>query len=262
MLNPFAAIFWTEKIIAIAIFFQTLELIQIRNSYDENGVWNWNTLKKEFAIFPIFFQKFIALFLKYPNFLYLLFLRLFSALLILFFPHPLLVFILFFSTVLICLRWRGVFNGGSDYLTIVVLSALCIFEIFKQSETAAFIALWYIAIQVCSSYFISGIVKIKKENWRTGKALSGFINSSIYLATPSSALISNNLKLSCFVSWIIMIFELSFPLALLSPEICLAYIVFAFVFHLANFYIFGLNRFLFAWAAAYPALYFCSNFQV
>ena len=30
-------------------------------------------------------------------------------------------------------------------------------------------------------------------------------------------------------------------------------------FHLANVYAFGLNRFLFAWLAAYPALYYCSS---
>lgn len=261
MINPIEAIFWTEKIIAIAIFFQTLELIQIRNAYSEKGTWAWNTLKKEFEIFPVFFQKIIGVFLKYPNFLYLLFLRLFSALLILFFPHPILIFILFFSTIFVCLRWRGVFNGGSDYMTIVVLSALCFFEIFKGSVNSSLICLWYISIQVCSSYFISGLVKIKKKNWRTGKALSGFINSSIYQSTPGTELISSNLRFSCLVSWIIILFELSFPLTLFSPQLCLAYIAFALAFHLANFYIFGLNRFLFAWAASYPALYFCSNFS-
>ena len=43
---------------------------------------------------------------------------------------------------------------------------------------------------------------------------------------------------------------------------CAGILVAAIGFHLVNFYAFGLNRFLFAWAAAYPALYFCSGLSV
>jgi hypothetical protein len=41
--------------------------------------------------------------------------------------------------------------------------------------------------------------------------------------------------------------------------VCVAIVAVALAFHIANVYVFGLNRFVWAWAATYPALYFCSR---
>lgn len=258
--SPLTTLLWIEKLIAVAIVLQTLELLQIRETISEGGVWRWSTLKKEFEVFPLPAQKVLALLLNHPNFLVVLLARLVCAVLIFFFPHPALIFVLLLSSILICLRWRGTFNGGSDYMTLVILSAAFIAAAFQNHPPVVVGALWYISIQVCLSYFVAGLVKLKRSNWRTGAALSGFLNSASYLVPPTIQTLIKKPWVSLLASWSIIIFECAFPIALFSPQVCAAMIALAFLFHLGNVYVFGLNRFLFAWCAAYPALYYCSGF--
>ena len=56
------------------------------------------------------------------------------------------------------------------------------------------------------------------------------------------------------MGWAVMVFELVFPLALFSQPALFIALGLAMLFHLANAYFFGLNRFVFAWLAAYPSL--------
>jgi hypothetical protein len=49
-------------------------------------------------------------------------------------------------------------------------------------------------------------------------------------------------------------FEVLFPLALLHPLALYAGLVIAATFHLANAFLFGLNRFFWIWICAYPSL--------
>jgi hypothetical protein len=252
-------LYCTKQIISFAIILQTIELIQIRKSFSEQGVWRWEDLKVEFEIFSKLTQKFLAFTLKYENFLVLLALRLIAAICLIFYSNAFLFLYLLISTLLISLRWRGTFNGGSDYMTIIVLSALTFDSLFSSiSEKVSLAAMWYITIQIYSSYFISGIVKIKGRNWRNGAALRSFMCSTIYNDNSLSRLISDNQIISIMISWTIILFELCFVAALLNPLLCVGFIIFALLFHLANFYFFGLNRFFFAWLACYPALLYCS----
>ncbi|MEM1139686.1 MAG: HTTM domain-containing protein, partial [Pseudomonadota bacterium] len=61
------------------------------------------------------------------------------------------------------------------------------------------------------------------------------------------------------MAWLIIIFELIFPLALLSQPLLIAALVLAAVFHLANGVLFGLNRFIWAWIASYPSVLWLQN---
>jgi hypothetical protein len=55
-------------------------------------------------------------------------------------------------------------------------------------------------------------------------------------------------------AWAMLGFECGFPLALVDPVLCGALLAAGACFHLANAIAFGLDRFLWAWLAAYPAL--------
>ncbi len=260
MTSQALALLAVEKLIALAVVFQTIELFQIRTSFAERGIWRWSILRDEFTIFPTALQSTFKLALPYSSFLCILAARLTCAIVLLFFTHPLLVLYLLLSTLLISVRWRGTFNGGSDYMTILVLGSLTLASCFGYDSIVALGCLGYIAIQACSSYLISGAVKLRNADWRKGVALPRFIESSIY--EPSSFL-QNLLRrpsLGVFFSWLAILFECTFPVSLFDPRLCLIYISAAIFFHLANVYLFGLNRFLFAWGATYPALYFCSRY--
>jgi len=250
-----------EKLISFAIFFETLELIQMRSVMAENGVWKWSTVKKDFEIFSKTTQKIFDWLLSYRHFLIILTIRLMAAFFLFLTPHPAFIFILFLSTVLGCLRWRGTIHGGSDFMTLIILMALCAASLFEENSKMKTIFLWYIAIQICTSYFIAGMIKLKKQNWRSGKALVGIINSAIYEPSPGLQVINQVPLLSLVGSWTVMVLECSFPLSLMNSKACIALMALAFVFHLANGFVLGLNRFLWAWCAAYPALYYCSTLQ-
>jgi hypothetical protein len=250
----------TEKLIALAVLLQSFELLQIRHSFSDKGVWRWVDLKEEFKIFSLFHQKIIEFFLKYENFLVLIVIRIFVSGILLFYSNTFLIFVLLISTILIALRWRGTFNGGSDYLTVLVLSALFFGSLFGYSEKASLVVVWYIAVQLLSSYFIAGVVKIRKKNWRTGLALKGFLKSTIYNENTITNWIVENSLILLISSWAIIIFEITFILTLCDFNLCLFYLIFALLFHCANFYFFGLNRFIYAWMACYPSLIYCSQF--
>jgi len=144
-------------------------------------------------------------------------------------------------------------------MTVIILSALSVGSLFKYSPKISLAVVWYITIQICSSYFISGVAKLRKKNWRNGAALKGFMKSTIYNEDKLTALFLRNSSLILISSWLIVLFEILFVTALISPPICSWFIVTAILFHIGNFYVFGLNRFIFAWLACYPALYYCSG---
>ena len=157
------------------------------------------------------------------------------------------------------MRWRGAMNGGSDSMNLVVALPLAI-ALTLRTPVAQAVAFGYITLQTTLSYFVAGCVKIREAEWRSGSALP------IFLCTPqygAPVWLQHTLQaspaLSRGASWGVMLFELSFPLAFTAPPFTLAFLVGAFCFHLINAYILGLNRFVFAWVSAYPAVLFVSQ---
>lgn len=252
----------TEKLIALAVMLQTVELLQLRHTFADDGIWQWRLLKPEYEIFPAPIPRLLDALLRYRAFLVVLGLRLLAAVAMLAFSQITLTAILLCSTVLICLRWRGTFNGGSDYMTIVVLSSLLVAQLFDRSPMVTLGCLWYIALQSCLSYFIAGVVKLRRASWRTGRALPGFLAAGVYGRGGFERVLITRPILTLLLSWFILLFECLFPLAFLHQSLCAAFIGCAALFHLANVAVFGLNRFFFVWVSTYPALLFCSQLGV
>lgn len=254
------SIFWITKAIACAVLLQGLELLQIRRAFASDGVWKWETLRPEFEIFPGFARWLLRAALDYPRFLGVIAAQIALAAAALAFeqPHPAVLIGMLAATGLTALRWRGTFNGGADYMTVLVLLLLSIEAVNRDRPAVRLGCLWYLSVQAVLSYFIAGVVKFRNADWRSGRVLRRFMSGPPYDPPDFFAALSKRAGLMQLSSWGILLFELSFPLVLHSPAACLAFLTVALVFHLLNFAIFGLNRFIFAWAAAYPALYFYS----
>jgi hypothetical protein len=178
---------------------------------------------------------------------------------LLIFPLEGAALFLFVTTLLIAARWRGAFNGGSDYMTLQVLLVLAILQFFRERHGVLAAGLSYLAIQAATSYFIGGFVKLKSASWRAGQALPAFMLSSVY---GRNSLLQGHRAAGLLASWLLIVFECTFPLALFDVKLCALYLVTAMVFHAANFAIFGLNRFIWAWLAAYPAIVYFSATHV
>jgi hypothetical protein len=57
----------------------------------------------------------------------------------------------------------------------------------------------------------------------------------------------------------VIAFELAAPIALVSTSSAYLYTAVAWCFHLATAVVFGLNRFVLAWSAALPAVWFAAR---
>lgn len=149
--------------------------------------------------------------------------------------------------------YQGPYNGGADRMGLLVLVCLTIASLVPDRFWQE-MALAYLAIQLVLSYFISGWVKIVNPEWRRGQALQDVFAFSAYPAVGTYRRMASSPILLLGLSWLVMVFELVFPLLLLTPYSLLLALLLAACFHLANAVFFGLNRFFWIWLSAYPSL--------
>lgn len=252
-----AAVAWTERLTGLALLLQTIELLQLRRAWSDDGIWRWGLLAPEHRSLAAPLRWVLAQLLPERRFALLLGLRaLAAAALGLGLGRGLAPFLLV-TQVAICVRFRGTFNGGSDMLSVVLLGALSLAQLFATSRAAQTAALLYIAVQLTLSYFMAGLAKLRHAEWRTGGALASFVGN--YAAPRWLARALGGRARLALSSWGVLGFECGFPLAWSGPSACALLMGMGLCFHLGAWLLFGLNRFVFAWAAGYPALYWCSQ---
>ena len=249
-------------LLGVSLLVQTFEFFRIQNEMTGEGVWAWSVLKKELPqnspsvnrLFDFLFQEKIHLIHLCA--------RLLGALLLIAVGSNLwLMLFLFFSHVSLLFRFRGAFNGGSDFLSLLVITGLLLAHLCHLIDPMALgykAGLWYITLHTISSYFVSGWVKFKRREWRDGSALVMFLDGGIY--GPLSANSFFRLKpVGMLCSWSFMAWEGLAPFLLLSSDLAMVYCLIAACFHFLVFWFFGLNRFFWAWCASFPALIYCSG---
>ena len=169
--------------------------------------------------------------------------------------------LLFAMALLILLRWRGAFNGGSDFMTLVGLTGLLLAHVlvlFTDSVSAWRAALWYVTVQSLSSYFVSGWVELMRPEWRSGRALTVFLDTAVYGPLPAKS-IYRKPRLAMLCSWGFIVWEGLFPLALLDVRLAAMFCAIAAVFHFLVFWFFGLTRFFWAGLSNFPAILYCAS---
>lgn len=247
----------TEALFGWSLGIQTLEYLRMRAATGPQGLWDWSILRHDIPQ-PGLRRVLDALYTPTLHQCHLL-LRLVAALwLIVNGGTPALMLFLFLGNLLILLRWRGAFNGGSDFMTLVVLTGLLIAHLGSVAEsgttgTAVRAGLWYITLQAVTSYFVSGWVKIFRPEWRSGRAMTIFLNGAIYGPLPANHPLRRP-WLACLGSWAFILWECAFPFALVNPAHALAFCLIAACFHGLVFAFFGLNRFVWAWMCSFPAI--------
>jgi hypothetical protein len=154
---------------------------------------------------------------------------------------------------LILRRFDGVYNGGSDKMTWLVLTC-CLLARLAPSPHWAEMALGYLAVQLTLSYFVSGWVKVINPDWRSGQALVDIFRYSAYPVARNLRGLADRPALLFLGGWAVIGLELVFPLTLLDPRALALGLGLCALFHVSNAVHFGLNRFVWAWISAFPAL--------
>ena len=166
---------------------------------------------------------------------------------------PLVLLALSFHSVLILIRFQGPYNGGSDRMSLLILYCLT-FAHWLPDGVASETAFGYLGMQVVLSYVVSGQVKIANPEWRNGRALQDVFRFSAYPVSEDLRGLADRPRLLWIASWAVMLFELLFPLCLISPLFLILALTAAAAFHVANAVLFGLNRFVWFWIASYPSI--------
>lgn len=147
---------------------------------------------------------------------------------------------------------------GADQMGRTILCVLCICSFLPKTEILS-LGLVFVAAQSCLAYFVAGVAKVIGKEWRRGTACAAIFNTRSYGTSLLARVFSLSPALSFIASWSVIVFECSFPLALLgSFYITTIYIILGLTFHIFNALVMGLNSFFWAFAATYPAVYFVS----
>lgn len=243
----------------------TIEKIADKDSYKKNGIFSWKVFR---TIDRNYFEgkkaRILNLFMKYPNIIFLQSMVLLCCvmLLILSFSSPLRL--LFLTILLVGLLINNIRlaygNDGSDQLLGILIICLVLQSLFSQIQKAQIAILIFIAAQSCLAYLTSGWVKIIGAKWTGGSAVYEIFNTRTYGAKQVASYLQSKPNLGKLLCWGVISFELLFPLVVLLPQpFMLLFIGGGVLFHLLNALIMGLNTFLPAFAATYPALIFCNH---
>lgn len=238
---------WMPRLAALATAIAALELIIVRDAFSDRGVYAWSVLRAEYG--PL--ARPLGVMFDARGTLALLVLQLAAAIALPLTTHAAPAWIAFATSLAIAIRWRGSYNGGSDAMLLVVLLAIAIGRSFPAHAGAA---LAYAAVQLVLSYFVAGIAKLGDPAWRAGRALPILVALPQYRVPRRAAALLATPRAGRVLAFAMLAFECTFPLALLHPTACIAYLAIGACFHLGNAVVFGLNRFLWIWLAAFPAL--------
>ena len=244
---------WLARGGAVAAAIAALELLCVRHALADTGVFGWPTLRAELATAPRWLRAIADRVFSYRGIVVVLAIQLSSALGLAWLANPALPWLVFATSLLISIRFRGTYNGGSDAMLLVVMLALGLARSVPDSPLAA-AGLAYAAAQLVLSYFVAGISKLTDPAWRSGRAIPVLVGLAQYRAPAWATAVLSRPPIARLAAWSMLAFECGFPLALVRPSMCVGLLVCGTAFHVVNAVVLGLNRFLWTWLAAYPAL--------
>jgi hypothetical protein len=153
----------------------------------------------------------------------------------------------------------GLGNNGSDDMLLLVMFASFLGRLVN-TPTAISAVLLFLSAQVSLAYLVSGAVKASQLSWRDGSALTAVMSTETFGHRGPLAVLSVSARLAAVLATLFVFGELSGSLApWLPPTYAFDLLLCALAFHTATAVIMGLNTFLPAFAATYPAALYTSH---
>jgi hypothetical protein len=245
-------------LIAFAVLLQGLELLKMVRQGALLIVWSRENLEDELKYNLPLPLNWIEWFARTETFTYLAWAEIVIGGAAFIRPTAFSFFALLVVHVVTCIRFRGSINGGSDSMTAMVLLGTWIAFLFKK-ETFASAGLVWIAVNVLISYGRAGFAKVRQPEWKDGSALTSFLQQSFYSDVREfSAKITPEVAKK--IAWVVIALEFALVFSPLAEGTLLsAAFTLVVVFHFMNYWAFGLNRFFWAWIAAWPSIFYLSG---
>lgn len=247
--------------LGLAILLQALEQWAARRAFDDDGIWAWPLLRGDYARHGPVIRTVLDIGASASGIRVVIAVRMLAGAVLLVSPGAgIAVTVACFSTSMVMsLRFRGRENGAADAMTNLVAAAAVLVDVASLAGVnAEWIGLVFVATQATLSYLTAGVAKLRSPLWRTGTAPAAFAAVERYAVPSWVPAVLAIPGVSGVASFLLIAWQLSFPLSLLSPSFCAASCAIGLGFHIMNFVVFGLQRFVVAWAMTYPAVWFVS----
>lgn len=262
-MDPITALRYCNGLVLMGVALTALETVASRRDYAPGQILDWEVLKHSWAFAlrrP--FGPVLDLVLGYPGFMLLVGVELLASVaglwILLYGGWPRDLNWLIFLLVLLFNFRSGYGLDGGDQMTGNVLGAVCLAGLLPNDQLALGAALWFIGLQSTLSYLTAGLYKLAGTGWRNGRGLLGVLSTRSYGSPRLSAYLAQRPTQMLAAAWSVIAFESLFPLALLGPEFAVVFLGVGVLFHLGNAAVMGLNNFLWAFTATYPAVYYCA----
>lgn len=178
---------------------------------------------------------------------------------------PFRVVLIIFAVLYFVFNFKTNYGGdGAEQMSKIIFLVLFFSSLFYTVDKVQILGIFFIAAQVILSYFTAGISKIISKVWRNGKGLKGILSTNSYSTSFLSQQVTEYPKLTLYLSWYVILWELFFPFSLLFNEYVFFTLLFiAFMFHMSCALIMGLNNFFMVFAAAQICIvFFYYNFDL
>ncbi|MDN4521631.1 hypothetical protein [Mycolicibacterium austroafricanum] len=172
-------------------------------------------------------------------------------------PRPLLAALSAAVLALVLLMKRRTTFGldGSDHMQVVVFLGATAFLVVPQDSLAATAAVLYVAAQAVLAYVVAGVAKLAGPAWRDGSALGGIMTTKIYGTRWVGEFLTGRPLLGLAACWAVILFEMGFVAVLFVDQRAMwGLLAVGVLFHASTAVLMGLNGFLLAFTATYPAV--------
>ena len=243
----------------------TLEYWVIASDFRASGVYSWRVNKLRFSMTARLKDGgFLDVVSEESGVRVVLAIRLLALAVVLLAPFGGWAFsagmVLLVATILLFNARCVVGADGSDQMMSIIFVTLLFCVGPQGTPFTREVAVWFIALQTSLSYSAAGLAKLMSSQWRGGEAIYRIFNTATYGLPSVSRFLAGRTRLNLLLCWTVIVVETLFPLCLVLPEPWnYAFIAWGVVFHLANAAIMGLNVFLWAFLATYPALIYINH---
>lgn len=240
-----------------------LELLRAHRAFQDDGIFSWKVaqLRRRRAVRAVL--RLSRSLLAWPGIVILLSSRVAAALACIVcaclgpVPAPLLAAYVLVGCLLL-LRTPYAADGSEQFMHITAMA--CLVAAVAPGSLAGAIGLFFLSAQLSLAYATSAIVKIVRSEWRNGRFLVEIFATETFGRRPVWEFLASKPQWAKRAAQIVIYGELLCSLAPWSPpHIAWALLACAALFHVAVGATMGLNMFVFAFAAAFPAAIYTSR---
>jgi hypothetical protein len=249
-----------ERLAAVGILLASAEQLVRPRALAATGLLSWEVAQlRNGALSGGWQHRLLDPLFRSPGVMVLLALRALAAVAVISMPGPAGAAVIACAVTTALLMLRSSYgNDGADQVGLIVLVAAALAHAFDGTRVVSAV-LWFCAAQACLSYATSGFAKLRGTRWRDGSGLTGVLSTRTYGIGGLHRLLVRHRWLAITLSWSVILTELLFPLVLVVPDAVVPwFLAGGLAFHLGAAVVMGLNTFVWAFAATYPAIAWCA----